>query len=298
MANGGYLLLEPTANPVNLRDWKGAFVIPDALPGIPYGDGRRIWTPAFTCYQGALEVWQDRILAVFLDRGYTHLPYNCAGSIYHNDYPDMSDDTARTRRDLLKIQRAGAVAVVCACDDQNGGNVVPWRAFTENADLIHIAFPMWEMNGPLGNATYNSEWAADRTFPFSGRIVDCIRNTRAAAPKAETYLHFTAGHGSIGTPEREGWAFVKSLGVLGLLSQDNGYDRDAYTGDPVGTAAGLADTAMRLGTLGLLNVAFEQCTYPTYLHWDGWDEAHQRAYGMHLRQHGGAIAGFCDGATL
>ncbi len=272
--------------PGNLRRWRGTFVIPDALPGIPYGDGRRIWTPAFTCYN---DLWQGRMLDAFLSRGYTHFVYNCAGSIYHSDYPVMSDDPVRTRRDLIRIRAAGAVPVVCACDDQNGGNVVPWRAFTENADLIQIDFPMWEMNGPLGNATYNGDGT------FSGRIVDCIRNTRVAAPHADTYLHFTAGHGSIGIPEREGWRFCQSLGVVGLLSQDNGYDRNPTTGDPEGTAAGRADTAQRLGTLSLLNVAFEQATWPTYQHWAGWDESHQCAYGAYLLEHGGNIAGYCDG---
>ncbi len=272
-----------------LLPWRGAFVLPDALPGIPYGDYRRIWTPAFTCYDPN---WQQQIIAAYKQRGYTHFVYNCAGSIYHNDYPYVPDDPQRVRRDLLTLRAAGLIPAVCACDDQDGGSVVPWASFTANQDLIPICFPMWEMNGPLGNATYNGDGT------FSGRIVDCIANTRAAAPNAKLYLHFTAGHGSIGEPEREGWRFVRdAFKGSGLLSQDAGYDRNAETGDPVGTGSGLQDTAERLGTLGLENVRFEQVTYPVYNHWTGWDEAHQTEYGDELGVLAPLTAGFCDGGS-
>lgn len=273
-----------------LLPWRGAFVIPDALPGIPLGDGRRIWTPAFRCYQGT--VWQQRIIEQFKARGYTHFPYNCAGSIYHRDYlPDLPDDPYAVRRDLLMLLNAGIIPVVAACDDQNGGNVEPWQSFTANADLIPIAFPMWEINGPLGVATANGDGT------YSGRIITCIANTAAAAPKAKLYLHFTAGHGAPGYPnERQSWRYVKgAFGVRGLLSQDDGYNRNPETGDPVGTAAGLQDTAQRLGEEGLENVAFEQSTTPVYHHWAGWTEAHQRAYGAELMRLAPLTTGYCDG---
>lgn len=278
----GLPLPSPPAYPL-----KGAFCIPDALPGIPWGDGRRIWTPAFTCYPAD---WQQRVLDAYAARGYTHFVYNVARP-YHGDYPepDPLDDPRRVRRDLQAIKAAGLNTVVACCDDQDGGSVTPWRSIPENADLIDFAFPMWEMNGPLGNATYNGDGT------FSGRIVDCIKATISATPYSEHYLHFTAGHGSIGTPEREGWMYVASLGIKGLFSQDSGYDR-APDADPQGTAAGLLDTAQRLGTLGLKNVAFEQITLPTYQHRAGYDEAFQRAYGAKLQQlTGGALAGFMDG---
>jgi hypothetical protein len=274
--------------PSNLRDWFGSFVIPNAFDSIPGGDGRRMWTPAFGTYNDAD---QNRTIEKFQQRGYRHFPYDLAGWIYHTDYGYLPDDPARVRRDLIKLLQAQLIPVVAACDDADGGSVLPFASFGANRDLIPVYFPMWEMNGPLGVATYNGDGT------FSGRIVDCIKNTIAAAhPLADGYLHFTAGHGSIGTPERQGWAYVKSLGIKGLLSQDDGYERDRVNGDVSGTAAGLQDTAERLATLGLLNVAFEQCTTPVYHLWPGWDEEKQRSYGRQIRNLAPGIAGYGDGS--
>lgn len=288
---------QPPIPPIipDVRKWRGAFCIPDALPGIPYGDGKRIWTPAFTCYDAD---WQDRILTAFKARGYTHFVYNIARP-YHGDYPepDPLDDPARVRRDLLKIRAAGLVPVVAACDDQDGGNVVPYQAFVQNADLIPVCFPMWEMNGPLGVDAMQGGQSV-------GRIADCVLNVRAAAPKADLYVHFTAGHGAGAEPEGDWWQWFAALGGVGLLSQDDGYNRKP-DGDPVGTAAGLTDTARHFRGevagwegLHLLNVAFEQITTPLYH--SGWSEATQLAYGATLMQlvTGSNIAGFCDGGTI
>lgn len=290
--DGALLLLRGGSMPPlpPLLPWKGAFVIPDVFTDIPLGDNQRIWTPAFACYRGT--VWQDRIIEQFKARvGYTHFPYNCAGQIYHDDYGYVPDNPIGVRADLIKLLTAGLVPVVAACDDADGGHVNPWPSFSANADLIPIAFPMWEMNGPLGVA----ERQPDGTY--TGRIIDCIANTSAAAPNAKLYLHFTSGHGAPGYPEeRESWRFVRDrYGVKGLMSQDNGYDRDPSTGDPVGTAAGLADTAMRLGEEDLENCAFEQSTTPVYHKWAGWDETHQRNYGAELMRLAPNTAGFCDG---
>lgn len=275
-----------------LLPWRGAFVIPDAIPGIPGGDERRIWTPAFGTYRGT--PWQQRIIDVYHQHKYTHFVYDCAGWIYHQDYGYLPDSVSGVRSDLILLRQNGLIPVVAACDDQDGGSLTPWASFTANADLIPIAFPMWEMNGPLGNATYNGDGT------FSGRIVDCIANTRKAAPNTKLYLHFTAGHGSIGEPEGEGWSFCKNAyNVAGLLSQDAGYDRNSETGDPIGTGEGLQDTATRLPRYapGLENVRFEQVTYPVYNHWTGWDEAHQISYGNELGQLAPATVGFCDGGN-
>lgn len=272
-----------------LLPWKGAFVIPDVFTDIPYGDNRRIWTPAFTCYDAG---WQDRIIAAYKQRGYTHFVYNCAGSIYHNDYPYVPDDAARVRRDLLKLLNAGLVPVVCACDDQDGGNVIPWPSFVANADLVPIAFYAWEMNGPFGVAERQPDGS------YTGRLTDAVRNCYAAAPNVKWYFHFTAGHGAPGYPEeRQSWVWFRdNFKTAGLLSQDAGYDRNPETGDPIGTGAGLQDTATRLGQIGLENVAFEQCTYPTYNHWAGWDENHQKEYGSELQTLAPSTVGYCDGA--
>lgn len=283
-----FVLLSESIPPLPpLLPWRGAFVIPDALPGIPYGDNRRIWTPAFTCYDAN---WQQKIIQAFKARKYTHFVYNCAGSIYHNDYPYVPDDPARVRRDLLTLRAAGLIPVVCACDDQDGGSVTPWASFTANQDLIPIAFPGWECNGYFGVAEQQPDGS------FTGRIIDAMRNTRASAPNAKLYYHFTAGHGAPGSPERASWQYVhQAFNVSGLMSQDAGYDRNPESGDPIGTAAGLQDTAERLGSIGLENVAFEQVTYPVYYHWDGWNEDHQREYGAELQQRAPATVGYCDG---
>lgn len=277
--------------PANLRDWRGAFLIPEHVI-----DGRMLWTPAYGSFPdaGIRREYRD----IFKSYHYRMFPYNCAGWPYHDDYGYMADDARRVRRDLLELLNDGIVPVVCACDDQNGGSVVPWTSFAANADLCPITFPMWEMNGPLGVATQNPDGS------YSGRIIDCIRNTRAAAPKTELYLHFTAGHGAPGSPERPSWRYVRdAFRVLGLLSQDEGYARDPVNGDPEGTAAGLTDTASRLAQEGLLNVRFEQCTYACYNRfnepkWAGWDGAKQRWYGDQLAALSHGTAGFCDGANI
>lgn len=276
------------------RVWSGAFVIPAALPGQPegYGDQARIWTPAYGTYPDAE---RPRILEQFVARypGGMFVINSASEFTYHSDYPPLPDDPARLARDLSEIEAVGLVPVVCATDDTKGG--VLTRAFIANGARIRIAFPMWEMNGPLPMPAYDPE-----TDTFQGPMVDCIKATISAAPYADVYIHFTAGHGSIGLPERKGWEYCKRLGVVGLLSQDDGFWREGHAldADPEGTAAGLADTAMRLGTLGLLNVAFEQTTTPVYHKYQGWDEAHQQAYGAYLLAHAPGIAGFCDGGTV
>src|SRR6185295_13082808 len=84
----------------NLKDWKGAIVIPDALPGIPFGDGRRIWTAAYGCYD---HDWRALIRNAYAQRGYTHFVYNCAGLPYAGDYPELADDPMRVERDLREL---------------------------------------------------------------------------------------------------------------------------------------------------------------------------------------------------
>jgi hypothetical protein len=285
--------------PPNRRDWRGVFCIPDLFPTAAWphtifgGDRRRLWTPAYGCYEDA-GLRREMRREFRQVRQYRFWPYDCAGWIYHEDYGYLADDSARVRRDLLELLTDDIIPVVSACDDADGGSTVPFSSFTANADLIPICFPMWEMNGPLGVAERQPNGT------YTGRIIDAIVNTRAAAPNADLYLHFTAGHGAPGYPdERASWRYVRDqYGVLGLLSQDSGYDRDPITGDPVGTGAGLEDTAHRLGEEGLLNVRFEQCAWPVYQHWPGWNEAHQVSYGNQLAALAPATAGYCDGGSV
>lgn len=274
--------------PSDLRKWRGAFCIPGALPGIPYGDGQRIWTPAYGVYDAN---WRAAMLAAYKQRGYTHFIYNIAApeGVYHNDYPALPDDPARARRDLLEILGAGLIPVVAACNDANGGTTSPYNSVVANADLIPIIFPMWEQNGPLGlDIMVNGE--------STGRNGDVIRNTRAAAPKALCYIHFTAGHGAGAQPEGEWWQWAARVGVIGLLSQDDHWD------DSANTAAGLADTAAHLhgqrpGWEGLQldNVAFELQT--TALYHNGRTEAQGISFMNSVIPMAGEIAGFCDSGS-
>ena len=290
--------------PPNRRDWRGVFIIPDLFPssGWPHlifgGDGKRLWTPAYGCYTDA--GLRREMRREFRDvRKYRFWPYDCAGWIYHTDYGYLDDDPARVRRDLIELLTDDIIPVVSACNDADGGSVVPFDSFTANADLIPVCFPIWEMNGPLGVA----ERQPDGTY--TGRVIDAIRNTRAAAQKSDLYLHFTSGHGAPGYPEeRASWRYVRdAFGVLGLLSQDEGYERDPVTGDPAGTGAGLQDTAERLGEENLLNVRYEQCTYAVYNkdtepRWSGWNEAQQIHYGNQLAALAPRTAGYCDGGSV
>lgn len=277
--------LEVTINPANLRDWKGAFCIPGAMPGSPYGDGQRVWTPSYGVYDDS---WRAVMRSAFKARGYTHFVYNIASpdGVYHNDYPALADDPARARRDLSELLADGLIPVVAACNDANGGSIIPYTSISANADLIPIIFPMWEMNGPLG---------VDQMIGGQsvGRIGDCIRNTRAAAPKSLCYIHFTAGHGAGAEPEGDWWQWANREGCMGLLSQDDHWH------DPQTTASGLADTAKHLhggvpgwGGLSLDNVAFELQT--TALYHEGRTESEGLAFMALVIPNAGAIAGFCD----
>lgn len=275
--------------PANLHDWCGAFCIPDGLIGSPYGDGRRIWTPSYGVYN---DDWRGRILDAYVLRGYTHFVYNIASpdGVYHNDYPALADDPARARRDLSEIRARGLVAVVAACNDANGGTTTPYASVMYNADLIPIIFPMWEMNGPLGVDTMIGGESV-------GRIGDCIRNTRAAAPHSLCYVHFTAGHGAGAEPEGEWWQWFHRQGGAGLLSQDDHWD------DPVSTAAGLTDTARHLKGhvpgwegLDLDNVAFELQT--TALYHYGRTEQQGLDYMQQVLNQANGIAGFCDSGRV
>lgn len=288
--------------PSNLHDWSGAFCIPDAMPcedtfigndGNPrlFGDGKRIWTPAYGSYSDG---YRAQMLALYRRRPYRMFVYNIASpdGVYHNDYPALADDPVRARRDLTEILNAGLIPVVACCNDANGGSVQPYISVNACRDLIPIAFPMWEMNGPLG---------VDEMIDgvSVGRIGECIRHTRnALSPKTLLYVHFTAGHGAGAEPEGAWWQwFAASENGQGLLSQDD------HWYDPVITASGLADTARHLKGhvpgwegLDLDNVAFELQT--TLLYHEGRTEAAGLAFMAAVLPNAGEIAGFCDSGRM
>ena len=268
---------------VNIRQWAGATCIPNALPGIPHGDGRRIWTPAYGCYD---QHWRLEIRAAYRARGYTHFVYNCAGLPYANDYPELADDPERVARDLDELDLDGLVPVVAATDDRRNGELA--RAFAANGRRVRVCFPMWEMNGVLRDDL--------------GAMQRCIVATRNAAPQADCYLHFTPGHSSISHDEAGGWRWCQEQGVVGLLAQgSNRFPPE----DPVSGGRGLDSTAIRLAGrtdlgapatwagLRLLTVKFEYGVFDVYHGNVG--EQDQRAYTAAFLAHAPNVAGFCDG---
>jgi len=268
---------------VDIKRWTGATCIPDALPGIPYGDHERIWTPAYGCYD---DHWRARIRAAYRERPYTHFVYNCVGLPYANDYPELPDDPARVARDLDELDRDGLVPVVVATDDRKHGELA--RSFVANGARVRVCFPMWEMNGVL-----HDDLAA---------MESCILATLRAAPQADCYLHFTPGHGSINRDEAAGWHWCQDHGTTGLLAQ--GANRFPPE-DPVTGGKGLDSTAIRLlGRVDLgappawaglhqLTVKFEYGVFAVY-HGDV-SEQDQRAYTAAFLAHAPHVVGFCDG---
>lgn len=293
------LELKPTPPPADLRYWRGCFCIPNALPGLPYGGGQnsdgswksnpRIWTPAYGCYDAE---WRAAIRQAYRARGYTHFPYNCAGLPYADDYPELADDTARVARDLDELVRDGLIPVVCATDDRN-----PWqlcRSFVDNADRIFVCFPVWEMNGPLGN---------DDKAIEEQNCKDAIVRTRDAAPHADCYLHFTPGHGSISyASEIDGWKWCQAHGTVGLMAQgDNRFAAE----DPKTGGEGLESTAVRLAGLtdqgapaawaGVqqLTIKFEYGIYDMYH--GHVSETDLRTYTKEFLEYAPHVSGYCDG---
>jgi len=269
--------------------WRGCFCLPNALPGIPYGDGKRIWTPAYGCYDDG---WRASIRAEYVKRGYTHFPYNVAGLPYGSDYPELADDPARVARDLTELEGAGIIPVVFATDDRNP-TVLP-QAFIECAQLMKIVVPVWEMNGPLGNPDKAIE---------EQNCKDAILRTISAAPLAKCYLHFTPGHGSISyESEMGGWEWCQANGTTGLLAQG---DNHFAVEDPQTGGEGLESTAVRLAGLtdqgapaawagmNQLTVKFE------YGIWDMYhgtvSETELCTYTMEFLGYAPHVSGYCDG---
>lgn len=274
--------LDPTPLP-NTRIWKGAFNIPGVYSDIPYGDGQRIWTPAYGCYD---DYWRKSIRNSYLARGYTHFVYNCAGLPYGSDYPELADDALRVERDLNELYEAGLIPVVCATDDRNRSGLC--KSFVVNGPIIDVAFPMWEMNGVLND---NEQ--------LQKNLVDATLDT---AVYADVYLHFTPGHGSLSYDEPGGWHWCQEHGTVGLLAQ--GANRFPPE-DPVTGGEGLDSTAIRLAGrtdlgapgawagLQQLTVKFEYGVYDTY-HGRVSEDA-QRDYTVEFLKHAPHVVGYCDG---
>ncbi len=290
--NKKYLLLSSKPiwrpSPSEVNHYRGAFCVPDVFTDDPYGDNKRIWTPAFLAYN---EQRQDIIISKYLENypSLSHFVINLGGSTYHNDYPHINDDPAIARKAIIKLLNNKLIPICCATDDENPDVIL--ESYKQNSDIIDDAFVMWEMNGPCNGDS-------DRMFAIT-------KKTCEANPRIKPKLHFTAGHGSMGEPEGEWWKKCAAIGVGGLFSQDSGFERDPINGDPSGTASGLEDTAKHLRGevpgwegLNLINVGFEQTTTPVYHKYPGWNGQKQRAFGDYLISHCPNIAGVMDGHSF
>lgn len=285
-------VLKPPPPPVNIKQFRGGYIIPNALPGIPYGDGQRIWTPAYGCYD---EFWRAAIRRAYKDRGYTHFPYNCAGLPYSTYYPELRDDSARVARDLDELEQDGLVPVVVATDDRNPDVVL--GSFRDNAHRIRVCFPLWEMNGVMKNDT--------------SRMQRLIAAVRATAPDADCYLHFTPGHSAIGLPEWDAWKWCQQQGTVGLLAQ--GPNIISGT-NPAFEGRGLETSAVRLaGLVGYQVPGTDDHVPPAWagvnqrtvkFEWGVWEAFHQglaesamRAYTDAFMRPAQHVSGFCDGGS-
>src|SRR5262245_18888424 len=287
--------------------WRGSFCIPGGLPGIPYGDSSRIWTPAYGGYDDA---WRTRIREAYRVRGYTHFVLNVVGMPYAGDYPELFDEADRVARDLTELRNSGLIPVVFATDDrdlktrmQAGQAVIP-SCVRACADQIPIIVPAWEMNGPLGDPNKAIEEQLQK---------DLILAVRDAVPEAECWLHFTPGHGSISyASEQGGWEWCQAQGTIGLLGQGSNKISNC---DPIYEGKGFETTACGLTGMGGYVVP----------DWDGgavppsWNGMHQRSvkfeWGIYESYHAHVteqdlnrftdqfltvalhVSGFCDGGT-
>src|SRR5258708_4591219 len=271
--------------------FRGACCIPTALPGIPFGDGRRIWTPAFGCYAGTS--WQDRILDACVARGHTWFEYQISGWPYRRDYPELLLDIPRIVADLARIRSRGIRTLVAFRDDQGADltYLLPVAAATRG--LVDGVFGIYEVNGVLKNAD---------------RVLDVLVQSRALWPEALLGVHFmdlvAQGQESYGLLDF-GRA-VREAGLNMLLFQASGGVQS-----PSDVAARLADFTRRLGgprfhgypTLSHGIVLAELTTSRTYR---DWSETRGIAYSDAVRARpmatdGGVLSvfptGYLDGVT-
>lgn len=284
----------PSVDP--LSDWIGAFVIPNALPGIPYGDGKRIWTPAFGCYT---EDWQHKICEQ-IARRYPggKVPYNWVSLPYGEDYPELAADPVRARQDLSVIRSYGLEPLPVILDDRRTDTGYAQPFIDACGDLFRIYMVMWEMNMRLGVDEFDEASQRWRGIMFPAMVA--LHNWM---PDHKMCVHWTPGHGSGGNPEAL-WMRHMSLGyapqgipamVKCVLSQT-----DFFT-DPVHTGVAIESSAVRYnGSIGgdwaglsVLTTAFEQTTTPVYH--NGWTEQQQVNFTSHMLPHCPSVIGFGDG---
>jgi hypothetical protein len=268
------------APPLPFVPFSGAFCIPDALPGIPFGDGNRIWTPAFGCYP---EHWQHRICDEMRLRRYGWLEYQVSGKPYREDYPELAVDPARVVHDLVLLRQRGLRSIMAFDDTKEDLTYLePIAAVTQ--DLVDCTMGLYEVNGVF-------DWDEDR-------VARVLERTKQLWPKAINAFHSTSqDDGGRGFGDKTFWLRVAPFVDVYFLQQS------AWNHSFAATVDRAMDFALRLipGSNGWPKlkygmILFEETTSVTYR---GLSET----YGIHIiDQLLAAISprptGFMDGGTV
>lgn len=190
------VVLQPFNNPASWRpaqeaytNIRGAFCIPNAVPGIPYGDNKRIWTPAFGCYSGS--DWQTRIIEQTKNRNYNWFEYQLSGKPYHDDYPELELDVDRIVYDLNLLHR-NQIGTFIAFDDRilDLSYLAPVAARTQK--LVDFIWGIYELNGVVN-------WNEDE-------VIRILKAQHELWPDAHNGFHSTSqDNGGRGFGERPFW---------------------------------------------------------------------------------------------
>lgn len=281
-----------------LLAFRGAFCVPDVFPKDEakwFGDGKRIWTPAFGCYA---DPEQNQIIAALKARGYTHVPYNLSGLPYGDDYPYLHQDPERIHRDLTKLWNAGMIPLCFLYADNGNPTLSSIQPVIDRCGtLLRLWCWMWECNMVVSPGV--DHWDGSK---WVGVIGPSYQTLNQMMPWGVPCIHFTPEHGSGGDDEPKWWLdFSRGNAALGiapntvkcLLAQDNHWD------DPAWTARGVESTAVRLngtqpGWQGCqaATVAFEQQT--TVLYHGPRTEAEGIAFTEAMLPICPSITGWCD----
>lgn len=271
----------PTWTIPSAAPFRGAFCIPNALPGIPFGDGNRIWTPAFGCYAGT--PWQDAIIGQTKSRHYTWFEYQVSGWPYHQDYPELAVDVPRIVADLTKLKQAG-LATIIAFDDTrlDLSYLQPVAAATQG--LVDCVMGIYELNGVVS-------WNEDE-------VARILEQQHQLWPNAVNAFHSTTqDNGGKGFGERPFWQRVAPFVDVYFLQQS------AFNHTLPDTANRASDFSVRLqgpnaGWVQLRRgmILFEETTSATY-------RTKPEAYGVQTTdQLMGMItprpAGYMDGGSV
>ena len=193
-----------------------AFCIPDGAPGLPYGDRRRIWTPACACYDPPE---QRRMIEALQIRGYNALEYQVSGWPYRRDYPEIAIDVASTVRDLTLIKENHLRTVVAFRDDRGPDLSYLRSVAAATQDLVDYCMGIYEVDG---------------VFRDPAIVLSVLRQSRTLYPRAKLALHLTArdrGHESYGVDGAPFWwaCAAPDIGLDCYFFQTSGWIDQRYS---------------------------------------------------------------------